>query len=118
MSLRTSFLVVMMIATNCICVSAQDCTPITDCNNNSQQDSCDISQGLSSDCDLDGVPDECQMAESVLADCNMNGLLDACEPVLRSATSGAATGVGTMDGPHLLMADPGIRSIGYLLLTG
>ena len=111
MSLRTSFLVVMMIAANCICVSAQDCTPITDCNNNSQQDSCDISQGLSSDCDLDGVPDECQMAESVLADCNMNGLLDACEPVLRAETTGAATGVGTMDGPHLLMTDLGTRSI-------
>ena len=111
MSLRTSFLVVMMIAANCICVSAQDCTPITDCNNNSQQDSCDISQGLSSDCDLDGVPDECQMAESVLADCNMNGLLDACEPVFPAQTTGIATAMGTMDGNHLWMTDAGTRSI-------
>ena len=111
MSLRTSFLVVMMIAANCICVSAQDCTPITDCNNNSQQDSCDISQGLSSDCDLDGVPDECRMAESVLADCNMNGLLDACEPVFPAQTTGIATAMGTMDGNHLWMTNAGTRSI-------
>ena len=111
MKLRISVLVVFMIATNVMYVSAQDCTPLLDCNNNSQEDSCDISQGLSSDCDLNGVPDECQMADSVLADCNMNGLLDACEPVQLSETSGAATAVGTMDGPHLLMTDPGSRSI-------
>ncbi|MGB1071888.1 MAG: FG-GAP repeat protein, partial [Planctomycetota bacterium] len=111
MKLRISVLVVFMIATNVMYVFAQDCTPLIDCNNNSQEDSCDISQGLSSDCDLNGVPDECQMADSVLADCNMNGLLDACEPVQLSDTSGAATAVGTMDGPHLLMTDPGSRSI-------
>ena len=87
--------------------SAQECDPVTDCNQNNQEDSCDISQGLSGDCDLDGVPDECQMAESLLADCNMNGLLDACEPVIPAFTSGTATGAALMEGDTLFMSDPG-----------
>ncbi len=109
---REVLLSIVFVLTGWVTSSAQDCTPVTDCNLNSQEDSCDISQGLSGDCDLNGIPDECQMADSLLADCNMNGLLDACEPVLAAATSGTATVMALMEGDTLFMADPGAtRSI-------
>ena len=106
MNIRVVFLAYGLFLASSVSVIAQDCTPVVDCNQNSQEDSCDIAEGLSGDCDQNGIPDECQMAESVLADCNMNGLLDDCEPVSPASTTGTATLRALMDGDVLFLNDP------------
>lgn len=106
MNIRVLLLAYGLVMASGASVIAQDCTPVSDCNLNNQEDSCDIAEGLSGDCDQNGIPDECQMAESVMADCNMNGLLDACEPVSPSATTGTATLRALMEGEYLFLNDP------------
>ncbi|MCH9003277.1 MAG: hypothetical protein IIC02_11945, partial [Planctomycetes bacterium] len=46
-----------------------------DCNDNGEEDSCDIDSGFSEDCDGNGLPDECDP----LGDCNENGIQDICD---------------------------------------
>lgn len=50
-----------------------------DCNMNLIPDNCEISDGTKQDCDGNGVPDECQIASGELIDCNMNGVPDGCD---------------------------------------
>ena len=46
-----------------------------DCNNNGQDDFCDILSGCSTDCNRNGIPDACE----VLEDCNYNAIPDICD---------------------------------------
>lgn len=76
-------------------VSIVSCDSLPDCNENGENDYCDITNGAGDcdgdgeldsceiangalDCDFDGVPDLCQLQEGD-ADCDQNGVLDACE---------------------------------------
>ena len=66
---------------------------ITDCNNNSVDDACDIINGTSNDDNGNGIPDECEypdcnnngiddnidIADGTSEDCNVNGVPDECE---------------------------------------
>ena len=51
---------------------------VPDCNGNIIPDSCDIVSGLELDCDGDGVPDACFLASGG-PDCNNNGIPDSCD---------------------------------------
>ncbi len=46
---------------------------IEDCNDNGNDDDCDIQEGTSQDCNRNGIPDECE------PDCNQNGVPDDCD---------------------------------------
>ncbi len=50
-----------------------------DCNMNLIPDACEIADGTKQDCDGNGVPDECQISSGELLDCNMNGVPDGCD---------------------------------------
>ena len=50
-----------------------------DCNMNLIPDACEISDGTKQDCDENGVPDECQISLGELPDCNLNGVPDSCD---------------------------------------
>ncbi len=63
-----------------------------DCNDNGNNDTCDIVSGSSTDLDGDGVPDECQsdcngndvpdlheIATGIVPDCNSDGIPDDCQ---------------------------------------
>lgn len=79
---------------------------ITDCNNNGQADSGDITSGASSDCNSNGIPDDCESAANPLADCNLNGILDVCEPISVSTLFGSFSRVIAMSGDTLIASDP------------
>jgi cysteine-rich repeat protein len=50
-----------------------------DCNDNQQNDDCDIAQGISEDCNNNGVPDECDIANGTSEDCQPDGIPDECQ---------------------------------------
>jgi len=62
-----------------------------DCNDNAQEDDCDIYAGASGDCNQNHVPDECDISDGTsqdydlshvpdeCEDCNENGVADACD---------------------------------------
>ncbi|NOT02060.1 MAG: hypothetical protein HOP29_15720 [Phycisphaerales bacterium] len=50
-----------------------------DCNNNTQDDGCDIAVGTSEDCNGNLIPDECDLADMTSLDCNNNLQPDTCD---------------------------------------
>ncbi|MGE4618870.1 MAG: FG-GAP repeat protein [Planctomycetota bacterium] len=49
-----------------------------DCDQNNQQDSCEIAAGTAADCDRDGVLDSCGIAAGMNVDCDGDGIPDSC----------------------------------------
>ncbi|MHC4937111.1 MAG: HYR domain-containing protein, partial [Planctomycetota bacterium] len=52
---------------------------VADCNGNSIPDDCDLADGTASDCNGNSIPDSCEVADGTELDCNLNGVLDSCE---------------------------------------
>ncbi len=51
-----------------------------DCNENGEDDDCDIYEGASEDCNQNHVPDECDLADGTSDDYDLNGVPDECDP--------------------------------------
>jgi hypothetical protein len=65
---------------------------VDDCNENGEEDDCDVYHGTSADCNENhvpdecetdcngnGVPDDCDLADGTSADCSLNGIPDECD---------------------------------------
>jgi len=51
-----------------------------DCNENGEDDDCDIYEGTSPDCNQNHVPDECDLADGTSDDYDLNAVPDECDP--------------------------------------
>jgi hypothetical protein len=51
-----------------------------DCNDNGEDDDCEIFDGVAEDCNFNHVPDSCDLDDGTSQDINENGVPDECDP--------------------------------------
>jgi hypothetical protein len=51
-----------------------------DCNENGEDDDCEIFDGVAEDCNFNHVPDSCDLVDGTSQDINENGVPDECDP--------------------------------------
>jgi len=99
-------------------------TVFDDCNENGEDDNCDVYEGASQDCNRNHTPDECDIADGSSADCQPDGVLDECQARYEYAwdDGGHELNVGVVFGGYIgwlnhFVVEAGAETIGAVKIV-